>query len=120
MSLPVHAEEIPGLLERLAAVPDPRNPRGVQHARAVVPALTAYAVLTGAASLLAVGEWIADALPSVLESLGIRPEPLCPKRSRPSVATVRLSRERPPAVVGKPGRLQRTGSAVPYPPPVRT
>lgn len=33
--------EIPGLLERLAEVPDPREPRGVRHAPVVVIALTA-------------------------------------------------------------------------------
>jgi hypothetical protein len=59
--------EVPGLLERLAQVPDPRDPRGVRHALAVVLTLTACAVLTGATSLLAVGEWIADAPPHVLE-----------------------------------------------------
>ncbi|MGW0779109.1 ISAs1 family transposase [Streptomyces sp. NPDC002835] len=82
-------EEIPGLLERLAEVPDPRDPRGVRHALVVVLALTACAVLAGATSLLAVGEWIADAPPSVLEELGIRTDPLCPKRCRPAEATVR-------------------------------
>jgi hypothetical protein len=48
--------EVPGLLERLAQVPDPRDPRGVRHALAVVLTLTACAVLAGATSLLAVGE----------------------------------------------------------------
>jgi hypothetical protein len=41
--------EVPGLLERLAQVPDPR---GVRHALAVVLALTACAVLAGAALLV--------------------------------------------------------------------
>ncbi len=63
-------EEIPGLLERLAEVPDPRDPRGVRHALAAVLAPSACAVLTGATSLLAVGEWIADAPTCVLERLG--------------------------------------------------
>ena len=52
--------EIPALLERLAEVPDPRDPRGVRHALVVMLALTACAVLAGATSLLAVGEWITD------------------------------------------------------------
>jgi hypothetical protein len=82
-------EEIPGLLERLAEVPDPRDPRGVRHAPVVVLALTACAVLAGATSLLAVGEWITDAPPSVLERLGVRPDPLSPKRCLPAEATVR-------------------------------
>ncbi|MFJ8630945.1 transposase family protein [Streptomyces sp. NPDC093568] len=52
---------MPGLLERLAEIPDPRDPRGIRHALAVVLALGACSVLAGATSLLAVGEWIADA-----------------------------------------------------------
>lgn len=81
--------EVPGLLERLAQVPDPRDPRGVRHALAVVLALTACAVLAGATSLLAVGEWIADAPPQVLERLGMRPDPVLSRRLVPAEATVR-------------------------------
>lgn len=54
-------QEILGLLERLTTVPDPRDPRGVRHALVVVLALTACAVLAGATSLPAVGEWITGA-----------------------------------------------------------
>ncbi|MGW0840376.1 transposase family protein [Streptomyces sp. NPDC002787] len=49
-------------------MPDPRDPRGVRHALAVVLALAACAVLAGATSLLAVGEWIADAPPQCWNS----------------------------------------------------
>ncbi|MFE7401687.1 ISAs1 family transposase [Streptomyces sp. NPDC057557] len=82
-------EDIPGLLERLGEVPDPRDPRGVRHALVVVLALTACAVLAGATPLLAVGEWIAGAPSSALERLGVRPDPLCPKRCLPTETTVR-------------------------------
>ncbi|TRO68214.1 ISAs1 family transposase [Streptomyces sp. IB201691-2A2] len=82
-------EEVPGLLERLAEVPDPRDPRGVRHRLAVVLALTACAVLAGATSLLAIGEWIADAPAHVLEQVGARPDPLLPRRVLPAEATVR-------------------------------
>jgi hypothetical protein len=75
----VVAGEVPGLLQRLAEVPDPRDPRGVRHALTVVLALTACAVLAGATSLLAVGEWIVDTPSRLLELLGVRPDPLCPK-----------------------------------------
>lgn len=81
--------EVAGLLERLAEVPDPRDPRGVRHALAVVLALAACAVLAGATSLLAVGEWIADAPPPVLERLGVRPDPVLPRRLVPAETTVR-------------------------------
>ncbi|MFF0476447.1 ISAs1 family transposase [Streptomyces sp. NPDC004284] len=85
-------EDVPGLLERLGEVPDPRGPRGVRCVRrslVAVLALTACAVLTGATSLLAVGEWIDDAPSAVLERLGVRPGPLCPKRCLPAESTVR-------------------------------
>jgi len=46
-------------------------------------------VLAGATSLLAVGEWIADAPPQVLEGLGVCPDPVLPRRLVPAEATVR-------------------------------
>ncbi|UZI29443.1 transposase family protein [Streptomyces sp. VB1] len=64
--------EFAGLLERLAEVPEPRDPRGVRHRPTVVLALVACAVLSGATSLLAVGEWIADASPFVREQVPCR------------------------------------------------
>ncbi|MFF7839304.1 transposase family protein [Streptomyces ossamyceticus] len=44
-------------MDRLAQVSSPRDPRGVRHALVGVLALAACAVLAGATSLLAVGEW---------------------------------------------------------------
>ncbi|GAA1502030.1 ISAs1 family transposase [Kitasatospora kazusensis] len=55
----------------------------------VVLALAACAVLARATSLLAVGEWIADAPPHVLERVGVRLDPLLPKRLLPAETTVR-------------------------------
>ncbi|MEU2965329.1 transposase family protein [Streptomyces ardesiacus] len=52
-------------------------------------ALTACAVLAGAASLLAVGEWIADAPAHVLDRVGARPDPLAPRRALLAETTVR-------------------------------
>jgi hypothetical protein len=52
----VSGNDLPDLLERLAQVPDPRDPRGVRHPLMRLLALTACAVLTGARSLLAVSE----------------------------------------------------------------
>jgi predicted transposase YbfD/YdcC len=59
------------------------------HALVAVLALTACAVLAGATSVLAVSEWIADAPPHILERLGIRLDPLFPKRFLPVETTVR-------------------------------
>ncbi|MEW2085748.1 transposase family protein [Streptomyces sp. NPDC005283] len=69
-------------------MPDPRDSRGVRHALVVVLTPTACAVPAGATSLLTAGEWITDAPPSVLERLGVRPDPLSPKRCLPAEATV--------------------------------
>ncbi|MGW1901675.1 ISAs1 family transposase [Streptomyces hirsutus] len=85
----VSGREVPGLLERLAQVPDPRDPRGVRHPLVTVLALTACAVLAGARSLLAVGEWVADAPPALLERLGTVVDPLYPKRSWPAESRIR-------------------------------
>ncbi|WP_267886536.1 transposase family protein [Streptomyces sp. WM6386] len=79
--------EVPDLLERLAQVPDPRDPRGVRHPLLTVLALTACAVLAGARSLLAVSEWVADAPAELLERLGTRVDPLFPERSWPAEST---------------------------------
>ncbi|WP_449344049.1 transposase family protein [Streptomyces malaysiensis] len=57
------------MLERLAQVPDPRDPRGVRHPLVTLLALTARAVLAGARPLLAVSEWVADAPPALLGPL---------------------------------------------------
>jgi len=85
----VAPEEVPGLLGRLAQVPDSRDPRGVRHALLGVLVLAACAVLAGATSLLAVGEWISNAPPHALEHVGVRLDPLFPKRSLPAETTVR-------------------------------
>lgn len=79
--------EVPDLLERLAQVPDPPDPRGVRDALAVVPTLAACAVRTGATSLLAVGEWIADAPRTCWSDSACAPNQYylggwCPRRRR--------------------------------------
>nr|WP_263986804.1 ISAs1 family transposase [Streptomyces sp. RLB3-17] len=61
----------------------------MRHALVGVLALVACAVLAGATSLLAVGEWITDAPPHVLEHVGVRFDPLFPKRCLPAETTVR-------------------------------
>jgi hypothetical protein len=61
----------------------------VRHRLTVVLTLTTCAVLAGATSLLAVGEWIADAPAHVLEQVGARRDPLLPRRVLPSETTVR-------------------------------
>lgn len=59
-----------GLLASLTHVPDPRDPRGVRHPAAVILAVTISAVLAGARSFVAIGEWVADQSDHVLTVLG--------------------------------------------------
>lgn len=60
------------LREHLCAVPDPRARRGVRHTVMSILLLTCAAVLTGARSFTAIGEWAADAPQQVLAVLGVR------------------------------------------------
>ncbi|MFH9826437.1 transposase family protein [Streptomyces bobili] len=61
----------------------------MRHRLTGVLALTACAVPAGATSLLAVGEWIADAPGYLLEQVGAVPDPLLPRRVLPAETTVR-------------------------------
>ena len=77
------------LLCDLATVTDPRQRRGRRHALAVVLAVAAAAVLAGARSLAATGEWAADAPGPVLAAPGVRRDPLRRVWQPPGEATVR-------------------------------
>jgi predicted transposase YbfD/YdcC len=78
-----------GLLEHLAKVPDPRDPRGVRHTLTSLLLSAVAAVLAGARSFTAVGEWVADAPPQVLAALGVRCDPLTRQFEPPDEATIR-------------------------------
>ena len=85
----MRAAQCPGLLECLSAVPDPRSPRRVRHRLVYILGLAAAAVLTGATSLLAVGEWVADAPVDTLIALGGCPDRLTGRCAVPDEATIR-------------------------------
>ncbi|WP_235432577.1 ISAs1 family transposase [Nostocoides japonicum] len=70
--------------EVFAQVPDPRDPRGVRHSLSGILAVAAAAVAAGAGSLVAIGEWVADAGQDALQRLGIGAD-----RRRPSESTIR-------------------------------
>ncbi len=78
-----------GLLAFLAGLPDPRDRRGLRHELVGVLAVAVCAVLAGAESFTAIGEWAADAPPSVLQALGVRADPLTGMVQAPDEATVR-------------------------------
>ena len=60
----------PGLAGYLGRVPDPRDPRGVRHTLTSLLLAAVAAVLAGARSFPAIGEWVADAPPRVLGRAG--------------------------------------------------
>ena len=81
--------QCPGLAEYLERVPDPRNRRGVRHSLTSLSMAAVAAVLAGATSFTAVGEWVADAPPQVLAALGVRRDPLARRFVPPDEATIR-------------------------------
>jgi predicted transposase YbfD/YdcC len=56
----VTGHEQPGLLAVLAAVPDPRDPRGVRYPLASVLAVAVCAVMAGAVTFAAIADWVRD------------------------------------------------------------
>jgi predicted transposase YbfD/YdcC len=88
------------LLDDLAHIADPRHRRGRRHALGAVLAVAVAAVLAGAKSLAAIGEWAADAPGPVLAALGVRRDPLRRVWRPPGEATVRrvLARVDPDAL----------------------
>src|SRR5436309_6637257 len=88
------------LLDDLAQLADPRHRRGRRHALGTVLAVAVAAVLAGAKSLAAIGEWAADAPGPVLAALGARRDPLRRVWRPPGEATVRrvLARVDPDAL----------------------
>jgi predicted transposase YbfD/YdcC len=77
------------LLDHLAQLADPRQRRGRRHTLGAVLAVAVAAVLAGANSLVAIGEWASDAPCQVLAALGVRRDPLTGARRPPGEATVR-------------------------------
>ncbi|WP_327710584.1 ISAs1 family transposase [Streptomyces sp. NBC_00464] len=87
---PTRAERGAGtLMGRLVALPDPRGRRGRRHSLVSVPLLAAAAVLAGACSYAAIGQWAASAPQHTLVRLGARTVGLLGVRVAPSTATIR-------------------------------
>ena len=82
-------EQCRDLLGYLAQIADPRHRRGRRHTLTAVLAVAVAAVLVGARSLVAIGEWASDAPIQVLAALGVRRDPLTGVWRPPGEATVR-------------------------------
>jgi predicted transposase YbfD/YdcC len=115
--LALAADQCRSLLDDLAQLTDPRKRRGRRHALATVLAVAVAAVLAGARSLTAIGEWAADAPQPVLAALGVRHDPLRRLYRPPGEATVRrvLARVDPDAL----DRVVAQWLANQQPPPAR-
>ncbi|MFE0633321.1 transposase family protein [Streptomyces sp. NPDC058864] len=87
---PIAPETVADLRTYLVEVPDPRARRGVRHSWTALLTAAAAAVLSGAASITAIGEWVADAPQRVLALLGFRPDPLTGLIRPPHSTTIRL------------------------------
>ena len=88
----VHAlklEQPGGLLDSLHAVPDPRRRRGIRHRPRALLAVAICAVLSGAKSFAAMGEWAARASQPMLRRLGCRRDPRTQRYRAPSEPTLR-------------------------------
>jgi predicted transposase YbfD/YdcC len=77
------------LVAGFAAVPDPRCRRGIRHQVHTILAVAAVAVLCGARSYTAIGEWAADAPQWLLTVLGARRRPGYGRLIAPHEATLR-------------------------------
>jgi predicted transposase YbfD/YdcC len=68
---PAAPDRVAGLIEVLAGVPDPRRRRGVRHQLAVVLALGVCAVVAGARSYAAIGQWAGNLSAQQVTRLGL-------------------------------------------------
>ncbi|MFE7530802.1 transposase family protein [Kitasatospora sp. NPDC057542] len=84
-------EDVAGLslAERLWALPDPRRRRGVRHPFVAVLLVAASAVVAGARSYAAIGQWSTSAPQQALARLGARVAGVLGVRVAPSAATIR-------------------------------
>jgi predicted transposase YbfD/YdcC len=83
------AGEVPGLLEVLARVPDPRKRRGRRFLLVFVLAVAVTCALAGARNFREAGDHAADLPQDVLARLGGRPHPLLRRIIAPSETRIR-------------------------------
>jgi hypothetical protein len=78
-----------GLLDYLVLLNDPRKRRGIRHSQISILAVAICALLSGAKSFIAVGEWAADLTQDMLKRLGCRYSERQKKYVPPSEPTLR-------------------------------
>lgn len=80
------------LPSRLATLPDPRDRRGRRHPFVSVLLVACSAVMCGARSFAAIGQWARNAPQDTLARLGARTVSAFTVRTAPSTATIRCTR----------------------------
>jgi DDE_Tnp_1-associated len=97
---PLAPDQCRSLLGCLAQIADPRYRRGRRHQLVGVLGVAVCAVLAGARTLAAIGEWAGDVPGQVLAALGTRRDPWTGAWQPPAEATVRrvLARVDPDAL----------------------
>jgi len=78
-----------GLMEHLDKIRDPRKPRGIRHTQVSVLAVAVCALLSGAKSFAAIGEWAANLSQGLLKRLGCGYNQRLRKYVPPSEPTLR-------------------------------
>jgi hypothetical protein len=78
-----------GLFARLRALPEVRKARGIRHDLASILAVAIGAVVCGARSFVAIGEWSASLSPEMRRRLHCRRQPQTGEYQAPSEATIR-------------------------------
>lgn len=78
-----------GLFARLQALPDVRKARGIRHHLASILAVAVGAVVCGARSFVAIGEWSQQLSPEMRRRLHCRRHPEMGEYQAPSEATIR-------------------------------
>ena len=81
--------QVSSLLEMLAGVTDPRDPRGIRHPLTAVLGIAVVATLAGAANFRELGSVAADLPQHLLRLLGARWDWACLRFTAPSAATLR-------------------------------
>jgi predicted transposase YbfD/YdcC len=77
------------LVDVLAGVPDPRDPRGIRHSIGAVLSVMVFAVLAGARNFREIADQAADLPVELLTMAGCRQHPLTGRYAVPSEATIR-------------------------------
>lgn len=83
------SNELPGLLQVLAQVPDPRGRRGKRYLLVFVLAVAVACTLAGARNFREIGDHAADLPQGLLGRLGGRPHPLLRQIIAPSEKRIR-------------------------------